>query len=117
MLMVGSPAHLFAAKEELEKAWKDRTNTCTKTTTTTEIRGPDEDPTISTNLKADPAPSPAGERTSTSPLSAHAEGETGEEELVVVIAGGMTSQLTYDGIDVCASRVAWEVRSTVEILG
>jgi hypothetical protein len=31
------------------------------------------------------------------------------EELVIVIAGGMTSQLTYDGIDVCASRVAWEV--------
>jgi hypothetical protein len=28
---------------------------------------------------------------------------------VIVIAGGMTSQLTYDGIDVCASRVAWEV--------
>ena len=34
----------------------------------------------------------------------------GDEELVIVIAGGMTSQLTYDGIDVCASRVAWEVR-------
>jgi hypothetical protein len=33
----------------------------------------------------------------------------GGEELVIVIAGGMTSQLTYDGIDVCASRVAWEV--------
>ena len=33
----------------------------------------------------------------------------GDEELVIVIAGGMTSQLTYDGIDVCASRVAWEV--------
>jgi len=27
-----------------------------------------------------------------------------------MIAGGMTSKLTYDGIDVCASRVAWEVR-------
>ncbi len=34
----------------------------------------------------------------------------GKEELVVVVAGGMTSQLTYDGVDVCASRVAWEVR-------
>ena len=31
------------------------------------------------------------------------------EELVIVIAGGMNSQLTYDWIDVCASRVAWEV--------
>lgn len=29
--------------------------------------------------------------------------------MVILIAGGMTSQLTYDGIDVCASRVAWEV--------
>ena len=32
-----------------------------------------------------------------------------DEELVVIIAGGMTSKLTYDGIDVCASRVVWEV--------
>ena len=32
-----------------------------------------------------------------------------EKQLVVMIAGGMTSQLTYDGIDICASRVAWEV--------
>lgn len=37
-------------------------------------------------------------------------GEGEGEELVVMVAGGMTSQLTYDGIDVCASRVAWEVR-------
>jgi hypothetical protein len=37
------------------------------------------------------------------------ETKGGEEELVIVIAGGMTSQLTYDGIDVCASRVAYEV--------
>lgn len=36
-------------------------------------------------------------------------GEGEGEELVVMVAGGMTSQLTYDGIDVCASRVAWEV--------
>ena len=40
----------------------------------------------------------------------------GDEELVIVIAGGMTSQLTYDGIDVCASRVAWEV-SISSVLG
>lgn len=33
-----------------------------------------------------------------------------KEELVVVVAEGMTSKLTYDGVDVCASRVAWEVR-------
>lgn len=34
---------------------------------------------------------------------------TARDDLVVVVAEGMTSQLTYDGIDVCASRVAWEV--------
>lgn len=38
------------------------------------------------------------------------EAAWGGEELVVMVAGGMTAQLTYDGIDVCASRVAWEVR-------
>jgi len=32
------------------------------------------------------------------------------EDLVVVVAQGMTANLTYDGVDVCASRVAWEVR-------
>jgi hypothetical protein len=45
------------------------------------------------------------------------KGESEEdEELVVVIAGGMTSDLTYDGVDVCASRVAWEVDEQVEKL-
>ena len=34
---------------------------------------------------------------------------TAPDDLVVVIAGGMSSTLTYDGIDVNASRVAWEV--------
>ena len=31
------------------------------------------------------------------------------DDLAVIIAGGMSSTLTYDGIDVNASRVAWEV--------
>jgi hypothetical protein len=31
------------------------------------------------------------------------------DDLVVVVAEGMTAKLTYDGVDVCASRVAWEV--------
>ena len=39
-----------------------------------------------------------------------------EGDLVVVIAGGMTSQLTYDGIDVNASRVAWEIDNKIEDL-
>ena len=36
-------------------------------------------------------------------------GTEDSDDLVVVIAGGMSSTLTYDGIDVNASRVAWEV--------
>lgn len=28
----------------------------------------------------------------------------------------MTSELTYDGVDVCASRVAWEIDEQVEKL-
>nr|KIR83289.1 lipid particle protein [Cryptococcus tetragattii IND107] len=43
-------------------------------------------------------------------------GEGEGEELVVMVAGGMTSQLTYDGIDVCASRVAWELDEKVKEL-
>jgi hypothetical protein len=57
----------------------------------TKVTGPEEDPVVESRTKGD------------------------EEELVIVIAGGMTSQLTYDGIDVCASRVAWEVRPFVTI--
>jgi len=33
-----------------------------------------------------------------------------------MIAGGMTYKLTYDGVDVCASRVAWEVDHKVSEL-
>lgn len=55
--------------------------------------------------------SPAHLRVAKEELEAAWGAGAGEgEELVVMVAGGMTSQLTYDGIDVCASRVAWEVR-------
>lgn len=54
----------------------------------TKVSGPVEDPTVKSRVEGD------------------------DEELVVVIAGGMTSQLTYDGVDVCASRVAFEVSYT-----
>ncbi|WVQ84123.1 hypothetical protein IAT38_006268 [Cryptococcus sp. DSM 104549] len=54
-----------------------------------EISGPAEDPTITTGI------------------------DKGNEELVIMVAGGMTSNLTYDGVDVCASRVAWEVDQKV----
>lgn len=98
----GSPSHLFAAEEELEKEWTRRHGAVDKATA---VSGPDEDPTIKTKLNNDPNGSLSSE-------NGHSDGHAGnddDEELVVVIAGGMTSQLTYDGIDVCASRVAWEV--------
>lgn len=71
--------------------------------------GDEEDPTITTSLGSGPRG-----RGGRGGSQGQAEGEgSGQEELVVVIAGGMTSQLTYDGVDVCASRVAWEVSAGV----
>ncbi|WWC87004.1 uncharacterized protein L201_001886 [Kwoniella dendrophila CBS 6074] len=87
----GSPAHLAVAKEELEKAWNgDKVSQ--------DVSGPSEDPTI------------------TAELSGSNSTKEGDEELVIMIAGGMTSQLTYDGIDVCASRVAYEVDGKIKEL-
>ena len=86
----GSPAHLAVAKEELEAAYRDAQSGASSSSSSsgrTKVSGPDDDPVVQSTV----------------------EGE--KEELVVVIAGGMTSQLTYDGVDVCASRVAFEVSS------
>ncbi|ADV24636.1 lipid particle protein [Cryptococcus gattii E566] len=61
--------------------------------------------------------SPAHLRVAKEELEAAWGAGAGEgEELVVMVAGGMTSQLTYDGIDVCASRVAWELDEKVREL-
>lgn len=80
----GSPAHLVVAKQELEDAYRQAHAGPSKHRGTTSS-GPSDDPVVTSRV------------------------EGRDEELVVVIAGGMTSQLTYDGVDVCASRVAWEV--------
>jgi hypothetical protein len=78
-LTSGSPEHLAEAKSVLEETYHGSAST-------THIHGPSSDPTIeSTSVRG------------------------GDDRLVVMIAGGMSSKLTYDGIDVCASRVAWEV--------
>lgn len=93
----GCPAHLSVAKEELEAAWvasHSAASTPRTPRTHAQVSGPAEDPVITKTLQVP---------------THHAEREK-QEELVIMIAGGMTSQLTYDGIDVCASRVAWEVR-------
>lgn len=101
----GCPAHLRVAKEELEAAWVAAHPAqvhAVRADADSQVSGPAEDPVITKTLKVSPPHSQthAG-------LKEDGDGE----ELVIMIAGGMTSQLTYDGIDVCASRVAWEVRS------
>lgn len=104
----GCPAHLRVAKEELEAAWVAAHPAqvhAVRADADSQVSGPAEDPVITKTLKVSPPHS-----------QSHAQSHTGleedgdGEELVIMIAGGMTSQLTYDGIDVCASRVAWEVR-------
>lgn len=43
-------------------------------------------------------------------LDAHAASAVSSKlDMVVIVAGGIGGTLTYDGVDVCASRVAWEV--------
>lgn len=84
---IGSPAHLAVAKQELEDAYSNA-QAGPSNHKGTEVYGQPEDPIVKSRV------------------------EGSDEELVVVIAGGMTSQLTYDGVDVCASRVAWEVSSS-----
>lgn len=37
------------------------------------------------------------------------------DDLVVLVAEGMTSKLTYDGVDVCASRCAYEVSEPASV--
>ena len=81
--IIGSPQHLAAAKKQLEDSWV----TSKGFEQETDVSGSSDDPTTTTTTKD----------------------ATTKEELVVMVAGGMTSQLTYDGVDVCASRVAWEV--------
>lgn len=88
--MAGSPAHLAVAKEELESEYRT-SQPGPSTSNSTKISGPNDDPVVESRVSGG-----------------------GDEELVVVIAGGMTSQLTYDGVDVCASRVAYEVSYSAE---
>lgn len=119
VLMIGSPAHLAAAKHELESTWiasHGGTNgdegVDQHVREETSHTGPSEDPVIATEISVEDANVGGQDRPLDGGHNPEAVGgdATGDgEELVVVIAGGMTSQLTYDGVDVCASRVMWEV--------
>ncbi|KAL7418562.1 hypothetical protein Q5752_007020 [Cryptotrichosporon argae] len=85
----GAPDHLAAAKQELETAWAARHGP-TRTTARTGRAGDNEVDII--------------------------EKTAADEELVIVTPKGMAAKLTYDGIDVCASRVAWEVDTQISQL-
>ncbi|EIW68769.1 hypothetical protein TREMEDRAFT_31933 [Tremella mesenterica DSM 1558] len=80
----GNPLHLSAAKAELEDAWSHRHISEEMSGRIPEMKGNDVD------------------------------GQEGENEMIILIPEGMTSQLTYDGIDVCASRVLYEVDREVD---
>ncbi|OCF40927.1 lipid particle protein [Kwoniella heveanensis CBS 569] len=108
----GSPAHLAVAKEELEKAWLDAHGKGKPTSGSAgkeaeDIEGPAEDPIVTSRLTKSNSENGNLSANGRGPRDAANLGE--EDELVIMIAGGMTSQLTYDGVDVCASRVAYEV--------
>ncbi|WVF69924.1 hypothetical protein IAT40_004708 [Kwoniella sp. CBS 6097] len=131
----GSPAHLAVAKDELEKAWLGVHGRGTGASELTpahiqkeseDVEGPADDPIITSRLTRstrDKEPSARQHNENGNGLG-DINGELGgqrgqardDDELVIMIAGGMTSQLTYDGIDVCASRVAYEVDKKVSEL-
>lgn len=76
------------------------------------MKGPGEDPTISTTIESGSASTSYSSNPGQTGKNSDSNGDDADE-LVVMIAGGMTSKLTYDGVDVCASRVAWEVSFSV----
>ncbi|RSH84249.1 uncharacterized protein EHS24_005761 [Apiotrichum porosum] len=93
---------LWAARTELEAAWAASLGDDSAAQTPPDNGSPLITPAHS------PDAEPTNPFTHTHSFMPQAPASAGEE-LVVVVAEGMTSQLTYDGIDVCASRVAWEV--------
>ncbi|GMK58171.1 hypothetical protein CspeluHIS016_0502030 [Cutaneotrichosporon spelunceum] len=93
----GRPNHLSEAKAELEAAWKSSSPSTTPSTDQT------------------PCPSPSLS-TGSDDTAVNSFPCTPRDDLVVVVAEGMTAKLTYDGVDVCASRVAWEVDQHIAAL-
>ncbi|KAL1410001.1 hypothetical protein Q8F55_004001 [Vanrija albida] len=77
---LGKPEHLAAAVDELHAAWTDLTTV-------------DMDTPTNESVNSSPSSQPLRQR----------------DDLVVLVAEGMTSKLTYDGVDVCASRCAYEL--------
>lgn len=139
LLTTGKPGHLDMARIELESAWainemaRDRraarlgvgvsVGDCLAPTPPNVDSGasseqaspalqtcvlPDNEGAADTNANGNAA---NAKGTSNGTSTRKRPAPAGSEELVVVVAQGMTAKLTYDGVDVCASRVAWEVSS------
>ncbi|ODO09056.1 hypothetical protein I350_02655 [Cryptococcus amylolentus CBS 6273] len=91
----GSPTHMAVAAHELEAAYRvTQASVSSVRSKSVSASGPEEDPVVTEKI----------------------EGGEQNEDLVIMIAGGMSAQLTYDGVDVCASRVAWEVDQKIQEL-
>lgn len=100
-LTLGHPVHLAEAKAELEAAWHTRATSGADTPSTPDVHDPDTPTPCLT-------PSVSSYDSDDTMVNSYNFTPHGHD-LVVVVAEGMTSTLTYDGVDVCASRVAWEV--------
>ncbi|WVQ74062.1 hypothetical protein IAR50_003645 [Cryptococcus sp. DSM 104548] len=91
----GSPTHMAVAAQELEAAYRaTHPSVSSSSSKSVSASGPEEDPVVTEKI----------------------EGGQQDEDLVIMVAGGMSAQLTYDGVDVCASRVAWEVDQKIQEL-
>ncbi|CAK9783569.1 DUF676-domain-containing protein [Cutaneotrichosporon oleaginosum] len=100
----GHPFHLAQAKAELEAAWHAHTPSSTGTHGTPGTPDGDVTGAETTPLHTSSVCSSDSGDTMVDRLNLRMR-----PDLVVVVAEGMTAMLTYDGVDVCASRVAWEV--------
>lgn len=114
-LTPGRAQHLDEAKQALLKAWSESLGSradeimVNGDANITTVDSGDESEKTEVNGDASPTFSEASLLSSTATAIANER-----QELVVMVAEGMTSTLTYDGVDVCASRVAWEVSFQLE---
>jgi hypothetical protein len=92
---------MSVAKEELEAAWAERKSSKDALHKRTRTTPGESAPVTVTHVTTD----------TSNGNGARDNEEQGEEELVVMVAGGMEDSLTNDGIDICATRVAYEVSS------
>lgn len=96
---------MSVAKEELESAWAERKSSKDALRKRTRNTSGESAPVTVTHVTTDTS---SGKAASDNEEQGE---EVDDEELVVMVAGGMEDSLTNDGIDICATRVAYEVSS------